>query len=101
MGNVENRVRDGITNFIDIAMQELEISPPYEIEVGAVGLKNMRLSLPAARLFYQNQFSEPVYDEEFYIRAVVNNVTGVIEKIIMDFMRGLYDLAGVDLPVTS
>jgi hypothetical protein len=99
MANVENRVREGIENFIDVARQELGINPPYEIEVGAVGLQNMRLSLPQSRTFYQEQFSDPVHDEEVHLRVVVHNVTDeCVNKIATDFLRNLYDLVAVDFP---
>ncbi len=102
MPNVENRMREGIANFIDVARQELGINPPYEIEVGVVGLQNMRLSLPQSRTFYQEQFSDPVHDEEVHLRIVVHNVTDeAVNKIVTDFLHDLYGLAGVDFPVPS
>jgi hypothetical protein len=46
MVNVENIYKRALANYILVAGQDLGVVPPYQVEMGAVGLKDMRLSLP-------------------------------------------------------
>ena len=96
MGNVERRVREGITNFTEVARDELGIEPPYELEIGVVGIKDMRLSLPQGINGPTNQLSDVVHDDVFHLRAVLHNLNPQAQdKVVTEFLRGLYDV-GVD-----
>ena len=48
MKNVENGFTDCISNFLQIATNQLNIPYPFQFELGGVGLKGLPLSLPQA-----------------------------------------------------
>ena len=96
MGHVDNLVRDGLTSFVEVARQELNIAPPYNLEIGFVGLANMLVSVPQSQMQYANEVTGPIYENEFHYPAVLNDFSvDVVQKVRLEFLRGLYDLAGV------
>ena len=95
MVDVENIYKRTLTNYIVVAGEDLGVAPPYQIEMGAVGLQDMRLSLPppgGAR----GEVSEPVYEDEIKLRRVLNDISAESQRAVVDeFLDKLYDLAGV------
>lgn len=95
MVNVENIYKRTLTNYIVVAGEDLGVAPPYQIEMGAVGLKDMRLSLPQP-VSVRGEVSEPVYEDELKLRRVLNETSAESQRAVVDeFLDKLYDLAGV------
>jgi len=99
MGNVENRIRECLENSIQVARNELDIEPPFQVEIGIIGLKDMRLSRPRGRPSeYTNQLSDRVHDPEWHIRRVLNDANPAAQDaVVKDFLRGVFALVGIDL----
>jgi hypothetical protein len=99
MGNVKNRLTECLENSVQVAGAELGIEPPYEIEVGVVGLQNMRLSRPQERMTgYVEQFSDVVHDDGVYVRKVVHDPTPSAQgAIVRQLLGDVWALAGIDL----
>jgi hypothetical protein len=98
MGNVENRIRECLHNSIEVAHSDLGIEPPYEVEIGVVGLRNMCLSLPRdPQRIYVEQFSTRVHDEVLQVRRVLNDVNPSIQAdVVREFLREVYALVAID-----
>ena len=98
MGAVERRVDECLANSIEIARTELSIEPPYEIEIGIVGLNHMRLARPREQgVSYASPLSDYVHDDFSFIRRVLNDVDPAAQAVVMmDFLRGVYALAAID-----
>jgi hypothetical protein len=95
MVNVENIYKRTLTNYIVVAGEDLGVAPPYQVEMGAVGLKDMRLSLPQP-VSVRGEVSEPVYEHELKLRRVLNETSAESQRAVVDeFLDKLYDLAGV------
>jgi hypothetical protein len=94
MVNVENIFKRALANYVSVAGEKLGIAPPYQVEMGAVGLKDMRLILPQPIRW--EQISEPIYENELKFRRVVNDISRAAQQcLVEEFLRKLYDLAGV------
>jgi hypothetical protein len=83
-----------LESFIAAAYDHLSIEAPYDIEIGAVGLKGLRLSVPPPG----NPFTSKVTQQIFTDRIVVpSRITALTPKArnnaIQEFLRRLYDLA--------
>jgi hypothetical protein len=52
-----------LANYILITGEDLGVPPPYQVEMGAVGLRHMRLSLPQP-VSARGEVSEPECDTE-------------------------------------
>jgi len=98
MVNVKNIFGRVLANFIQVAGEDLGIAPPYQIEMGAVGLRDVCVSLPRNRSPWPNAVSEPIYENQLSVRLVLND-TGIPSQkgLIEEFLRKLYDLAAVDV----
>lgn len=84
-----------LANFVEIARDELGIVPPYRVEIGAVGLRNVALSLPNPSHF-TSQVSGPILDDGLVFSETLSNVSPGTQKVlIQEFIRRLYDLADV------
>jgi hypothetical protein len=95
MGNVENIYGRVLANYISVAAEDLGISPPYQVEMGAVGLKDLRVSLPRSVNAWGG-ISEPIYENELKVRRVLNDPGAESQRAVVDeFLDKLYDLAGV------
>jgi hypothetical protein len=95
MVNVSNVYRQTLTSYIATAQDALDVPPPYDVEMGAVGLQGMCLSLPLPNRY--NQVSEPVYDDEFKQRSILNDISQASQQSLVErFIAGLYDLVGID-----
>jgi hypothetical protein len=94
MVNVENIFTNALANYISVAGGKLGIAPPYQVEMGAVGLKDMRLSLPQPITL--ERVSEPIYENELKVRRVLNDTSKAAQgDLVEKFLSKLYDLAGV------
>jgi hypothetical protein len=86
-----------IANFMKVASEHMGITPPYTIEFGAVGLKGVHTSIPQHMNPFANQISDSIFENELVIRRVLNsNESAAIDRIVEDFSRQLFDLAGID-----
>lgn len=94
MVSVKNLLTSALANYISTAADELGIPAPYEIEMGAIGLNDVNLSLPLPNPY--NQVSEPIYEKVFNVRRMVNDTSEANQRALIDkFIAGLYDLAGI------
>jgi hypothetical protein len=94
MVNVSNVYRQTLANYIATAQDALGVPPPYDVEMGAVGLREMCLSLPMPNPY--NEVSGPVYDYEFKRRSILNDINEASQQTLVEqFIAGLYDLAGI------
>jgi hypothetical protein len=95
MVNVENIYKRTLANYIVLAGEDLGVAPPYQVEMGAVGLRDMRLSLPQP-VSVRGEVSEPIYENELKLRRVLNDTSPGNQRALVDeFLDDLYDLAGV------
>src|SRR5271167_3415159 len=68
--------------------------PPYNVEMGAVGLWEMCLSLPVPNP--HNEVSGPEYDGEFKRRSILNDISVASQQtLVEEFIAGLCDLVGI------
>lgn len=72
---------------------ELRLTPPFKIELGAVGLTGVRLSVPPPRYATSGEFFQ---DTANFIRVVSGLTDKIIGEIVEAFVRKLCDLAGCD-----
>ncbi|HEX4367899.1 MAG TPA: hypothetical protein VH023_13770, partial [Rhodopila sp.] len=87
---------------IDVARNELGIEPPYEIEIGAIGLQDVSLSLPQPVNPFANQTSRPMFqDQLIYPQSLTAISPRAQHDAIHEFIRQLYDLANVTYQVPS
>jgi hypothetical protein len=94
MVNVENIFVRALENYLSVAGEKLGIAPPYQVEMGAVGLKDMCLSLPQPVRW--EQVSEPIYENELKVRQVLNDASSAAQRPLVEkFLTKLYDLAVV------
>lgn len=97
MVNVENIYQRVLANFISIANDDLKIAPPYQVELGATGLKDMRVSLPQPANPWDD-VSEPVYENDLKVRRVLSDTDiATHTAILKEFLDKLYDIAGVPM----
>jgi len=95
MVNVENIYRRVLANFISIAGDDLKIAPPYRVELGATGLKDMRVSLPRPANQWDD-LSEPIYENDLKVQQALTDTNVANQTAILEeFLDKLYDIAGV------
>ena len=98
MVNLKNIYDKIIRNFVEAAQKELGLSPPFQIEMGAIGLNGLRMSLPDNRREFYNQLSEPIFEPEIRFRVVVNDPSAAaLDRIANSFIVKMYDLAGITI----
>jgi hypothetical protein len=98
MVNLKNIYNKIIRNFVEAAQKELGLSPPFQIEMGAIGLNGLRMSLPNNQGEFYNQLSEPIFEPEIRFRIVVNDPSAsALESIVNSFIARMYDLAGITI----
>ena len=97
VGNVQLRLTEGLSSFVEVARDILGIDPPYTVEMGLIGLKSMRVTLPSPPNLYANRYSEPIHGDICRIRRVLNdtNLEGQ-GQIVETFLKKLYAAAAVD-----
>lgn len=87
--NVENYYRRALENYCGVAAREFGIPPPYQVELGAVGLRELRLGIGTQHI------SGPIHANELKARRILNDAsTRSIGRVIDEFVGELYDLAG-------
>lgn len=88
--NVENICGRVLENFCTVAMN-FGFKPPYQIELGAVGLTDTRLGINKYGM------SQPIYNDQITFRRVLNDVSpSARQRLIGGFLDALFDLAGED-----
>jgi len=93
---LEGIVGKALANFLQVAGEEMGVVPPYQIELGAVGLRDMCVSLPQTVGQHRNQVSEPIYDDQLRLRRILNGTGAASQRaLIEEFLVKLYDLAAV------
>ena len=101
MISLERNLAKGLRNYIEVARDELGIPPPYQIEIGVTGIQGVSLSLPDLNAFAK-QTSDPVFDEQLIHCATLTDVSPAAQNaVIQEFLRRLYDLAGVTYQVAA
>jgi hypothetical protein len=96
MISLEKALMKVLESYIDVARDELGIEPPYDIEIGAVGLKDMSLSLPQRVGSFANQTSGPILEDQLiYRRTLTATTPKARHDAIHEFIRQLYDTANV------
>ena len=92
--NVKNIFTRVLANYIVVAREKLLIGLPYQVEMGAVGLKDIRLILPQPARW--ERLSEPIYETVLKIRRVLNDANTAGQQALVDeFLSKLCDLADV------
>ncbi len=92
MVNVQNIFGSGFESFIETAINNLKLKLPFVIELGAVGLQDLRLSLPQGSRQWDSKL-EP----ELIFRRVLNDAAkSTQEALVQEFVKHFYDLAGVE-----
>ena len=87
--NVENIYGRVLRNYCSVATDDFGIEPPYQIELGVLGLSGAVLGIN------RHGMSAPIYQDRFKLRRILNDVTaGTQKKLIGDFLDALFDLAG-------
>jgi hypothetical protein len=96
MANVENIFSRVLISLIDFARTEMGLPEPYAIEIGAVGLEGMCVSLPQGRGWH-NQVSQPIYEASLHIRRVLHDLRpATLQSLVSELIVELYDLAAID-----
>jgi len=98
MNNVQNIYGRVLKSYIDVAEEELGFTPPFQIEMGVIGLNGLRLSLPQSRRQWYHELSEPIFDSQLQFRMVLNDTSiSAQDTLIQSFVKKFYDLAKVIL----
>jgi hypothetical protein len=96
MQRVEQTLTQVLANFVHVAHEDLGVAPPYEIEIGAVGLKGVCVSLPKSKGRWSNDISEPIYDDQIQFRRFINDTRDDSrQQLVQEFCKKLYDLAAI------
>jgi hypothetical protein len=89
--NVENIYKRVLRNFCSVVEGIIGIEPPYQIELGAIGLAGTHLGINL------HGISEPIYSESLRVRRTLNDTSEqTITKLVDEFLDKLFDLAGED-----
>jgi hypothetical protein len=87
--SVENFYQRVLENYCSIASHELGIQPPCEVEMGAIGLGDVRLGIAMYNI------SEPIHVPELRLRRVLNDAgPDSVDRVVEEFLVELFDLAG-------
>jgi len=96
--NVQNIYGRVLKSFISVAEEEIGVAPPFHIELGAVGLKGLRVSLPQSHRRWFHELSEPIFEDQLQFRKVLNDTSeSAQEALVQDFIKQLYDLANITI----
>jgi hypothetical protein len=99
---VKNILLQGLQNSIDVMQESLEISPPYEVEIGMIGLRGTCLARPLGhgrRMVYGHNYTDPIQTDPEPVRLVLNDPQPASrENVVQVFVRRVYALAGLDPP---
>jgi hypothetical protein len=87
--NVENLYQRVLANYCTVASDDFVMAPPYEIELGAVGIRGAHLGIG------RNHVSKPIYVNEINVRPRLSGIDSASQRrCIEEFLDKLYDLAG-------
>jgi hypothetical protein len=93
MMNVRNIYSRVLADYVSVANEELAIAPPYQIEMGAIGLENMRLLDNKSGNPWGDK-SEPIYEPALKVRRILNDTSTKSQgTLISEFLEELFDLA--------
>ena len=96
--NVQNIYGRVLKSYISVAEEEFGFGPPFQIEMGAIGLNGLRLSLPQSRRRWRHELSEPIVGFQLQFRMVLDDTSmSAQDALIQNFVKKLYDLANVIL----
>jgi hypothetical protein len=91
-----------LSSSIDLAENRLGIEPPYDAEIGAVGLKDVRISLPQPPGRYVTNVSGPIFDDQIIYPFRPDKIDPAsVALAVHAFLRRLYDLADVEYQVPA
>ena len=92
MAAIESTIQRVLSDYVAIAKDSLKLALPYQIEMGAIGLSNVRLGLPQSR---QGSLSSPILVPEFKKRLLLNDWGQSAQSALIDgFMDAVFDLSG-------
>ena len=98
MTNVQDIYGRVLKSFISVAEEEVGVAPPFQIEMGAVGLKGLRVSLPQSHRRWFHELSEPIIENQLQFRKVLNDTSvSAQEALVHDFIERLCRLASITL----
>jgi hypothetical protein len=90
--NVENIYPRVLANYVSVAGEELGIGPPYQIEMGAIGLEGTRLLSNKSGNPW-GDLSEPIYEPALQVRRILNDTSAESQgALISQFLDELFDL---------
>jgi hypothetical protein len=99
---VRNLLLLGLQNSVEVMQESLGIGPPYEVEIGMIGLKGTCLARPLGqgrRMVYGHNYTEPVQSDPEPVRLILNDPEAASqENVAQLFVRRIYALAGLDPP---
>jgi hypothetical protein len=96
MMNVQDIYGRVLKNYISVTEEELGFTPPFQIEMGAIGLNGLRLSLPPSRRKWLHELSEPIVESQLQFRMVLDDTSiSAQDALVQSFVKKLYDLANV------
>jgi len=92
--NLRNSLSNSLHGIADLA-PDLDLSPPFKIELGAVGLKGLRISGPLNKPTYAT--SGEIFRDVVHDTKIVDNLTdSTIAEIVQGFLHKLCDHADFD-----
>jgi hypothetical protein len=81
-----------LRNYVQVALSALKLDPPYTVELGAVGLKDVYFTAPG--LHGRGERKGPVVVESFQRRYMLADTTDdAIKAVLGTYFTNLYDLA--------
>lgn len=90
----ETTLRQTLRRYLDF-LALLKITPPYCVEVGAVGLKDFRIVVDNT---WDNSLG-PIYDNEYRIEKVLNEASPAsLDAFLLQCFEALFQLAGESRP---
>jgi hypothetical protein len=93
--NLANSFSSALRGIADL-IPDLGLSSPFKIELGAIGLKGLRISGPLNRPTYTTS-GEIFHDTAYDIKIVGDLTDSIIAEIVEGFIHKLCDLAGFDV----
>jgi hypothetical protein len=79
--------------YVSFAQRELEIAPPYTVELGLTGIRDAHIAMP------ENQLWGPIHQPSLSHRVVLHRLDeGALKSLLAEFFEKMYDLAGYSRP---
>jgi hypothetical protein len=92
--NLTNSFSNALRGIADL-VPDLGLSSPFKLELGAIGLKGLRISGPLNRPTHTTS-GEIFHDTAYDIKIVGDPTDSIIAEVVEGFTRKLCDLAGFD-----